>query len=631
MLTEERLDSEIRELIQEKELLESTLENEQQKVADLVREKMNLKKNMSSMKKKSASKENAQKRKLAEAENEIDKQWLRLKALEKSNADLQQLIDICEGEKLTTLNDGCYTDSVREVVIELLKMNISIRNISPAIQVVIEKLTNRTIDNLPSYGTIHKIMYEAKCLALLEAGKAMLQDKDHESPANVLMNDGTTKRKRKYNAVLIGTSEGLRTLGVQCMASETSESLLAVNQETLKEVSQVLSRFENKPEEETYKKLYASITATMSDRAEVMKCFNKLLSVDREKELSQDEITKTSRAIQNHHCFLHVIINLGDNATSSGLKDLDSCCLSEDASAHLTKGCSSTYTCILLAARLFHQMGSEKYGRSDVFEAYLHSQEDEHQGAREKLGKARQNTQTLAKRSYFEREVGNRAHITFHNGTALWYHKDDVKEVLNALKADGNISEAPQSLEYLLHTKVPLAGARALGIIKFCFTGPFQHAFDIKCGHIVEMVPYTIELRAAIEEYSQDATDLLANPRSVLKDIPVKESKYTKALFEETNDPEMDAFTIMALQLLLGNMLILFERQCEAYLAEGTSTRRWPGSTLVPFILVRPVSLRSNIVCSLTAQKCSLGLPFMYISSIILQLNIQYQTPRLCK
>ena len=302
-----------------------------------------------------------------------------------------------------------------------------------------------------------------------------------------------------------------------------------------------------------------------------MKCFNKLLSADREKELSQDEITKTSRAIQNHHCFLHVIINLGDNATSSGLKDLDSCCLSEDASAYLTKGCSSTYTCILLAARLFHQMGSEKYGRSDVFEAYLHSQEDECQGAdRGQLGKSRQNTQILAKRSYSEREVGNRAHITFHNGTALWYHKDDVKEVLNALKADGNISEAPQSLEYLLHTKVPLAGARALGIIKFCVTGPFQHAFDIKCGHIVEMVPYTIELRAAMEKYSQDATDLLANPRSVLTDIPVKESQYTKALFEETNDPEMDAFTIMALQLLLGNMLILFERQCEEYLAEGT-------------------------------------------------------------
>ncbi len=68
---------------------------------------------------------------------------------------------------------------------------------------------------------------------------------------------------------------------------------------------------------------------------------------------------------------------------------------------------------------------------------------------------------------------------------------------------------------------MPLAGTRVLGIIKFCITGPLQHAFDIKCGHIVEMVPYTIELRAAMEEYSQDATDLLANPRSVLADIPV--------------------------------------------------------------------------------------------------------------
>ena len=55
------------------------------------------------------------------------------------------------------------------------------------------------------------------------------------------------------------------------------------------------------------------------------------------------------------------------------------------------------------------------------------------------------------------------------------------------------------------------------------------------------------------------------------------------------------------------------------------------GSSLVPFIFVRPVSLRSNILCPLAAQKCSLSLPLMYISSIVSQLNIQYENPRLCK
>ena len=37
------------------------------------------------------------------------------------------------------------------------------------------------------------------------------------------------------------------------------------------------------------------------------------------------------------------------------------------------------------------------------------------------------------------------------------------------------------------------------------------------------------------------------------------------------------------------------------------SARRWPGSSLVPFILVRPVSLRSNILCSLTLRSVLLG------------------------
>ena len=46
-------------------------------------------------------------------------------------------------------------------------------------------------------------------------------------------------------------------------------------------------------------------------------------------------------------------------------------------------------------------------------------------------------------------------------------------------------------------------------------------------------------------------------------------TKYTDSLFANTNDPEMDSLTIMALQLVLKNMLIKFERYCKNYLPEG--------------------------------------------------------------
>ena len=49
----------------------------------------------------------------------------------------------------------------------------------------------------------------------------------------------------------------------------------------------------------------------------------------------------------------------------------------------------------------------------------------------------------------------------------------------------------------------------------------------------------------------------------------IDESKANAALFDPTNDPELDGFTIMVMQLILQNWLILFERQASDYLAGG--------------------------------------------------------------
>ena len=83
--------------------------------------------------------------------------------------------------------------------------------------------------------------------------------------------------------------------------------------------------------------------------------------------------------MKNHYCFLHVIINLGDDACSNGLADLDKCCLPVDALNDLhAKSSSTTYAAILLAAGMLHQLGSEKYSGSNMFEAFLGmSDEDE--------------------------------------------------------------------------------------------------------------------------------------------------------------------------------------------------------------------------------------------------------------
>ncbi len=69
-----------------------------------------------------------------------------------------------------------------------------------------------------------------------------------------------------------------------------------------------------------------------------------------------DEEKELVRDLEHHFCFLHVLINLGDDACKRGLIDFDDCTLNEETYSQFHKrGNSSTYKAISSAARLFHQ------------------------------------------------------------------------------------------------------------------------------------------------------------------------------------------------------------------------------------------------------------------------------------
>ena len=76
-------------------------------------------------------------------------------------------------------------------------------------------------------------------------------------------------------------------------------------------------------------------------------------------------------------------------------------------------------------------------------------------------------------------------------------------------------------------------------------------------------------MQAALQEYSENARELFNHPRSVLYRIDMHKSKYTAELFAETGDPELDGLTIVAIQLILKNHLIIFERQANMHLEGG--------------------------------------------------------------
>ena len=147
--------------------------------------------------------------------------------------------------------------------------------------------------------------------------------------------------------------------------------------------------------------------------------------------------------------------------------------------------------------------------------------------------------------------------------------KAEKKEFLKILMSDGNCGEVIKSLDSLMSSKVSLAGTRALGIVHACVTGPFQRAFDKVCENILDMVPYCIQMQAALQEFSENALDLFNHPRLVLPGIEMYKSHYTSEIFSETGDPELDGLTILAIQLILKNRLVMFERQAKMYLQDG--------------------------------------------------------------
>ena len=283
-------------------------------------------------------------------------EWLKFKEQCKENQRLQTLLDLCEGNEIQAFENGKYTNNIREVVLELHKLHIPIRAIAPSIKLIIQKLTNDTVSRLPEYGTIHKITYEGRCLALLEAGRAMLRDKESRGPASVLKNDGTTKLKRRYDTAIVGTSEWQKSIGLKLFAAENADTLLQASEESLNEVAEIVASVENREKEEIFSDILCNFTATMSDRAGVMKSFNKKLRewrahIVNDRYLAVAKKEKALSTFVNHHCFLHIIINLGDDACKNGLGNLDKCFVNIEALGDLSlKGSSTTYTAIYAAA-----------------------------------------------------------------------------------------------------------------------------------------------------------------------------------------------------------------------------------------------------------------------------------------
>ena len=137
----------------------------------------------------------------------------RCEVLERENMELNQLIELVNDEEIVTFENGKYTDGVRETIMELLALNVSMNKVNNVIRTVVKKLTNKAIGRLPANAVKSRILVEARHLAQVHVAEAMLDGGVSGENGNCLHGDGTSKFHKHYQNFQITLASG-RTLSL---------------------------------------------------------------------------------------------------------------------------------------------------------------------------------------------------------------------------------------------------------------------------------------------------------------------------------------------------------------------------------------------------------------------------------
>ena len=398
------------------------------------------------------------------------------KELKEKNKELQQLTCLLEDETISTFEDGKYIDEVREVIMDLLAMNVSMSKVNEVIRTVLKKLTGKSLSRLPSKAVHSRLLVEAKHLADVQLGRAMLEEADpSQVVGNTLHGDGTTKYHRHYQDFEITTPPcQTYSMGLLELGKSDTEAIMDSFKYRVKEIAQALSSGENLTVEDKVAELVTSIKNTMSDQGPTNATFNEQLTelrkellpkvVEKWEDLSEDS-KKSLEQMGNFYCKLHLLVNLGkeankalklfEHAATEGRNPLAFLSSNESGSCRLTR----------TACEAFHPRGSQTAGVSEYFDVHLSEN-----GVESKLVEF----------------IRNRFNIIFYNSAAVFYHKSHIQDFLFKWPSPNRLL---QLVAKDIVEPVYLAGVRALGILDKIVTGPFFRLTETATS-VLELNPH---------------------------------------------------------------------------------------------------------------------------------------------
>ena len=248
-------------------------------------------------------------------ESEVVTLSSKVNGLIKENKDLNDLIAILQDDEIVTFENGRYCNDIREVIMELVSLNVSMAKVNEVIKVVLKKLAKKNVSHVPSVGTKSRFMLEALGIAQLQVAEALSNNKDHNT-GNCLHGDGTSKYHRHYQNFQVTTTSG-KTLsfGLTEMAGGDAASTLNALTGTLDDICDLLS---SDKKDENFANLLCSFKTTMSDLGPVNPLFNSkfkdlrgqlLPKVIENWDKLNEEQKKDFSDMSNFFCKLHLLAN----------------------------------------------------------------------------------------------------------------------------------------------------------------------------------------------------------------------------------------------------------------------------------------------------------------------------------
>ena len=206
-----------------------------------------------------------------------------------------------------------YLDNVRQCCIELLALNVGIRNVEPVIRSVLKHMVSIEVKELPQSTSLVRMFAEMKGLACQQLAEELGKQENL-----TLHSDGTSKYGQHYYSFQVSTQDSAYSLGM-------AEMLTGSTKQVLHTFKQILSDIELVAGPNTGKLILSKLKNTMSDRHVVEKKFNDVLEdyrrdilptvIDTWEQMTPEEQGSIS-TLNNFFCGMHVVVGMADAASS---------------------------------------------------------------------------------------------------------------------------------------------------------------------------------------------------------------------------------------------------------------------------------------------------------------------------